>query len=49
LVTSADSAPIAERGGRRRRLFAPTRDGRLALRAAHALRERVRDLGTETS
>lgn len=42
LLRSTESAPIAERGGRRRRLFALTREGRTALRDVRALRERVR-------
>jgi DNA-binding PadR family transcriptional regulator len=41
MVRSSESAPIAERGGRRRRLFTLTRDGRGALRAANALRSRL--------
>jgi DNA-binding PadR family transcriptional regulator len=45
LLRSTESAPLAERGGRRRRLFAPTRDGRAALRDVQALRARVARLG----
>lgn len=48
-LASRDSAPVATRGGRRRRLFNLTRDGRAALRAAHALRRRLEKLGTESS
>lgn len=46
LLTSSESAPTNERGGRRRRLFALTRDGRAALRAAQGLRERLGKLRT---
>ena len=46
LLRSSISAPLAERGGRRRRLFGLTRDGRAALRDVRALRERVARLRT---
>jgi DNA-binding PadR family transcriptional regulator len=45
LVESEDSAPLAVRGGRRRRLFTVTREGRAALAGAQALRRRVEKLG----
>jgi DNA-binding PadR family transcriptional regulator len=41
LLRSEESLPLAERGGRRRRLFALTRQGRLALRAVGSLRARL--------
>jgi PadR family transcriptional regulator, regulatory protein PadR len=44
LLDSVESDPVAERGGRRRRVFALTRDGRGALRGAQRLRERVANL-----
>jgi PadR family transcriptional regulator len=45
LVESQASEPIGERGGRRRRIFSPTREGRAMLRATDAIRERVARLG----
>ena len=41
LVSSAVSDPIALRGGRRRRVYVSTRDGRAALRETSAIRERL--------
>lgn len=41
LLSSAHDEPTGERGGRRRRIFVATRDGRLALRAVQAVRQRV--------
>jgi len=41
LVQSAESAPTAERGGRRRRVFRVTASGRWALREAESLRRRL--------
>ena len=46
MLRSSESAPIAERGGRRRRLFALTREGRAALRGVRALRARVARMRT---
>jgi DNA-binding PadR family transcriptional regulator len=43
-VESAMSDPVGSRGGRRRRLFVPTKAGRAALRSARALRGRLADL-----
>jgi|RhiMetdeSRZDD1v2_1073273.scaffolds.fasta_scaffold56935_5 PadR family transcriptional regulator PadR len=45
LLDSQDSEPIGERGGRRRRIFTLTRDGRAVLRETGAIRERVAGLG----
>jgi PadR family transcriptional regulator, regulatory protein PadR len=45
LVDSQESEPIGERGGRRRRVFTLTRDGRAVLRETGAIRERVAALG----
>lgn len=45
LVESEQSAPLAVRGGRRRRLFTVTREGRAALAGAQALRRRVERIG----
>ena len=44
LLASTTSAPVAERGGRSRRLFSVTTPGRSTLRALHALRERLANL-----
>ena len=41
LVDSRDSEPIGERGGRRRRIFSPTREGRAMLRETQAIRARI--------
>jgi PadR family transcriptional regulator, regulatory protein PadR len=49
LLDSVESDPVAERGGRRRRVFALTRDGRGALRSAQRLRERVANLRQQES
>ena len=40
-LRSSPFGPTAERGGRRRRVFAMTRQGTLALKAASGARERV--------
>ena len=47
LVASQASEPVAERGGRRRRVFAPTSAGRTSLRSLHALRRRLARLAEE--
>ena len=44
MVASAPSAPTASRGGRSRRVFAPTRAGRAALADLSALRDRLTGL-----
>jgi PadR family transcriptional regulator, regulatory protein PadR len=44
LLESRDSEPIGERGGRRRRVFTVTRDGRALLRETGAIRDRVTGL-----
>ena len=44
LLESGTSAPVSERGGRSRRVFAVTAAGRSSLRALHALRERLANL-----
>jgi PadR family transcriptional regulator PadR len=44
LVVSQTSAPVAERGGRSRRVFTPTPGGRASLRSLHALRQRIANL-----
>ena len=44
LLDSRDSEPIGERGGRRRRVFTVTRDGRALLRETGAVRDRVTGL-----
>jgi DNA-binding PadR family transcriptional regulator len=41
LLSSVLSDPLSERGGRRRRVFALTREGRTTLRRVHAVRERI--------
>ena len=41
LLSSTIGEPTGGRGGRRRRLFALTRDGRAALRDVRAVRERL--------
>jgi len=41
LLSSAVGEPTGGRGGRRRRVFALTREGRTALRDASALRQRL--------
>lgn len=41
LLSSAVTDPLSERGGRRRRVFALTREGRATLKRAHAVRERI--------
>ena len=41
LLDSRDSEPIGERGGRRRRVFTVTRDGRALLRETGAVRKRI--------
>jgi DNA-binding PadR family transcriptional regulator len=46
-IASAASEPTAQRGGRRRRLFSLTADGRQALRQADAVRERLGRLARE--
>jgi DNA-binding PadR family transcriptional regulator len=46
LLASAESEPTAERGGRRRRVFAATRDGRAALREARLVRQRLASIRT---
>jgi PadR family transcriptional regulator, regulatory protein PadR len=45
LVDSEHSEPIGERGGRRRRIFSLTREGRTLLRETDAIRGRVAGLG----
>jgi PadR family transcriptional regulator PadR len=45
LLDSLESEPIGARGGRRRRVFALTRDGRAVLRQTGAIRQRVASLG----
>jgi DNA-binding PadR family transcriptional regulator len=44
LVSSEDSAPTGERGGRRRRVFRITADGRRTIRDADLLRQRLSSL-----
>ena len=44
LLTSAESDPMPERGGSRRRVFTLTREGKLALREMRGLRKRVERL-----
>jgi DNA-binding PadR family transcriptional regulator len=41
LLASTESEPTGERGGRRRRVFVATRDGRAALREARLVRQRL--------
>ena len=41
LLSSSVSDPIGERGGRRRRVYAATRDGRAALQEMKAVRHRL--------
>jgi PadR family transcriptional regulator PadR len=41
LVDSEASEPIGGRGGRRRRVFSPTRQGRTVLRETREVRDRV--------
>ncbi len=41
LLASSMGEPTGGRGGRRRRVFALTRDGRTALRDARAVRQRI--------
>jgi PadR family transcriptional regulator PadR len=41
LLTSIVSEPINERGGRRRRIYVATREGRAALKDINAVRERL--------
>jgi DNA-binding PadR family transcriptional regulator len=48
LVESEHSEPIGERGGRRRRIFSLTREGRAVLRETDAIRGRVAGLGRST-
>jgi PadR family transcriptional regulator PadR len=49
LLESQASEPIGERGGRRRRIFSPTREGRAMLRENVAIRERIAGLGRSSA
>ena len=46
-LASTESAPTGERGGRRRRVFALTPNGRTAIREADRVRRRLASLQTD--